>query len=66
MTTKTPQPSPPYMRDGKWFFTFYKVLGPEDIGPYEDEIAAKQVFITALRVHEANGYTDGPITSVIS
>ena len=66
MTTRTQQPSLPYVRDGNWFFTYYKLAGPEEIGPYQDESTAKQAFNAALRVHEANGYTDGPITSVIS
>lgn len=66
MATQTPQPTPPYERDGKWWFTYYKLAGPEELGPYHTEAAAHQDFITALRIHEANGYTDGPINSVIN
>jgi hypothetical protein len=66
MATHTPQPSPPHERDGKWFFTYHKLTGPEEIGPYDNEAAALKDFEVALRIHAANGYTDGPINSVIN
>lgn len=65
MEAKTQQPSPPYEREGKWFITYYKLAGPVELGPYENEAVAYEAFITALRIHEANGYTDGPVNSVI-
>jgi hypothetical protein len=57
----TPQPTPPYQQDGKWFFTHYTLKGEQKIGPYENEAIAKIDFIKALRIHEANGYTDGNV-----
>jgi hypothetical protein len=64
MNKTTPQPSPPLERDGKWFFTYYFLAGPKEIGPFADEAAARQEFGRAIRLHEANGYTDGTISII--
>lgn len=61
MTTNQPTP---LKREGDWFFTYYMLSGPVDYGPYPDEETAEQGFIKALRIHEANGYTDGDIVVI--
>lgn len=62
MTAKmTRQPTPPINRDGKWYFTYYTLKGPRELGPYDDEETVKTDFIKVLRIHQANGHTDGII-----
>ena len=61
MKITTPQPSPPFEKENGWFFTYYMLSGPVDYGPYPDEETANCEFIKGLRIHEANGYTDGDI-----
>jgi hypothetical protein len=59
MNKTTQQPSLPWERDGKWYFTYYYLSGPKEIGPYEDQETARQESWRAVRLHQANGYTDG-------
>jgi hypothetical protein len=64
MKQTTPQPSRPFERDSKWYFTYYMVKGPVEYGPYPDEASAEADFVKALRIHEANGYTDGDVSVI--
>lgn len=61
MKTTTQQPSRPFKKENKWFFTYFTLNGPRDYGPYPDEETANNESIKALRLHEANGYTDGDL-----
>ncbi len=61
MPETTPQPSMPFEEGGEWFFTFYTLKGPRKIGPYPDEQSALNESNKAVRLHAANGYTDGDV-----
>jgi hypothetical protein len=65
MKQKTPQPSLPWERDSKWYYTYYTLAGPEERGPFPSREIAHEQSSIALRIHEANGYTDGDVTAVI-
>jgi hypothetical protein len=63
MALQTPQPRQPFERDGKWYFVRYTLKGSQEMGHYEDEVDAKADFLKTLRIHEANGYSDGEIAN---
>jgi hypothetical protein len=62
MATKTTsQPTFPYERDGKWYFTYFTLSGPKEWGPYADETIAQIESSKVARIHQANGFTDGEV-----
>jgi hypothetical protein len=65
ISRQTSQPSLPWERDGKWYYTYYTLAGPEERGPFTDRETAREQSSIAVRIHEANGYTDGDVTAVI-
>jgi hypothetical protein len=64
MAKTTPQPNPPWQREGKWFFTCYFLDGPKEIGPYPDEESARSDFNRAVWQHQKNGYTDSNLRTI--
>jgi hypothetical protein len=66
MKKTTPQPGKPYQDGDDWYFTYHTLNGDKKMGPYKSLELAQNEFVKALRLHEANGYSDGDISVITS